>query len=574
MTPIIGSPDLVLLHAPSVYDFRDKTIMFGPISDVVPSTAIFEMYPIGFTTIAEYLWRHGFKVRIINLAVRMLKSPGYDPEKTITKVKPTAFGIDLHWMPHVQGSLEVASLCKRIHPEVPVIMGGFSASYFHRELLERFDIDYVVRGDSTEEPLRLLMGALKRGQRDNLHDVPNLSWKDKQGRVIVNPMSHVPQVLDHYIDNYGIMIRTALRYMDVKSMLPIHDWWSYPITAVMTCRGCVHSCSFCGGGRESMGIFGRRNAPAFRPPKRIVEDVRKISSFTSAPIFIVGDLRQAGENYANEVLEGLSRLRVKNEVVLELFTNAPKSYFKQVARALPRFNMEMSPESHDPEVRKRSGKLYTNEEMERTIGHALEAGCRKFDLFFMVGLPGQTYDSVLQTVDYCEYLLKRFGPRMVPFISPLAPFIDPASPIYENPDRFGYRLFFRTLEEYRTALLQPSWKHSLGYETLWMTRDQIVDATYEAALRLTKLKAEFGILERENARRVEEKIHLARRLISEIDEIMKLPEEGRIKALEGLRGEIRLVNSNTICEAKEIKWPSPKNFRFLKIMLHLLLSGR
>ena len=30
----IFKPDLILLHAPSVYDFRKEPIMFGPISDV------------------------------------------------------------------------------------------------------------------------------------------------------------------------------------------------------------------------------------------------------------------------------------------------------------------------------------------------------------------------------------------------------------------------------------------------------------------------------------------------------------------------------------------------------------
>ena len=33
----MSNPDLVLIHAPSVYDFREKDILFGPISDVVPS---------------------------------------------------------------------------------------------------------------------------------------------------------------------------------------------------------------------------------------------------------------------------------------------------------------------------------------------------------------------------------------------------------------------------------------------------------------------------------------------------------------------------------------------------------
>ena len=100
--------DLVLLHAPSVYDFRKESILYGPVSDLVPSTPVFEMYPIGLTTMAEYLERHGFRVRIVNLAVRMLNSDRFDAEKLIQKLNPVAFGIDLHWMPHAHGAIEVA----------------------------------------------------------------------------------------------------------------------------------------------------------------------------------------------------------------------------------------------------------------------------------------------------------------------------------------------------------------------------------------------------------------------------------------------------------------------------------
>jgi B12-binding domain/radical SAM domain protein len=562
--------DLVLLHPPSVYDFRDHPIMFGPISDVIPSTAIFEMYPVGFTAMAEYLGRSGFRVRIINLALRMLKSPSYNPEAVIKALRPLAFGIDLHWLPHVQGSLKVASICKKHHPGIPVIMGGFSSSYFFMELLQRPEVDYVLRGDSTEEPLRMLMEAISQGRTKDLSHVPNLAWRTRHGKIVGNPISHLPQVLDHYVDNYGSMMRSAIRYLDIKSMLPIHDWWSYPITAVMTCRGCVHSCSFCGGSRYGLRIFGQRSKPAFRPPDLVVQDIRKISGFTSAPIFVVGDLRQAGEDYARQVLEGLEPLRVPNQVVIELFGKAPLSYFKKLAQAVPNFNLEMSPESHELEVRAASGKHYTNQELEETIQAALDAGCRKFDLFFMIGLPKQTFESVLATVDYCEALLKRFGPRLVPFISPLAPFIDPASPIFEEPERFGYKLFFKTLEEFEKALLQPSWKYALSYETKWMSRDQIVEATYEAALRLNRIKARFGLLELPTSRKVEERILLARRLIKQIDECLLLPEAQRRKALDRMKQEIQEANSDTLCEAREIQWPSPKNFHFMGIAKNLL----
>ncbi len=157
------SIDLILLHAPSVYDFRRKTILYGSIRDLIPSSPIFEMYPIGFASIVEYLERNGYKVRVVNLANRMLNDDNFNAEELIKRLEAPVFGIDLHWLVHAHGAIEIAKLVKRHHPKAKLIVVGLSATYFYRELLQYPEIDYVLRGDSTEEPLRLLMNCLKNG---------------------------------------------------------------------------------------------------------------------------------------------------------------------------------------------------------------------------------------------------------------------------------------------------------------------------------------------------------------------------------------------------------------------------
>ncbi len=546
-------PDLILLHAPSVYDFRKLPILFGPISDLVPSTPIFEMYPVGFSSIAEHLERNGIHVRIINLALRMLKDDHFDAARLIAKLHPRAFGIDLHWLPHAHGSLEIAALCKKHHPDIPVIFGGYSATYFHQDLIRYPQVDFVVRGDSAEEPLRQLLVALKENK--SLGEVPNLTWKDEKKEVHANPLTHVLLALDEYSNNYSNLFRSAMKYLDLKSLIPIHDWWEYPITAVMTCRGCTHNCVFCGGSRFGLDRFCSRESCAFRSPEKVADDILSISRYTNAPIFVVGDLRQAGESYGQTLLSRIRPVRPKNQVVLELFTPAAESYFQMVAEAFPNFNFETSPESHDEKVRRATGKFYTNEEMEKSIRFALDSGCSKFDVFFMIGLPQQTPASVMETIDYCEYLMKTFGRRLNPFISPLAPFLDPGSIAFEKADEVGYRVFCKNLEDYRKALLAPSWKYTLSYETKWMTRDDIVESSYQAGLRLNRLKEHFGLLEKETADRTEKRILLAREMIRKVDEIIFLGEPERSRKLMALKETFDRVSMSTVCDKEEIKWP-------------------
>ncbi|OQY25362.1 MAG: B12-binding domain/radical SAM domain protein [Anaerolineaceae bacterium 4572_32.1] len=553
--------DLVFLHAPSVYDFRHESILYGPVSDLVPSTPVFEMYPIGFTALAEYLEQRGFRVRIINLAVRMLKSRRYDVEKVIRRQKPLAFGIDLHWMPHAHGAIEVARLVKKHHPDRPVILGGFSASFFHEELIARPEVDFVLRGDSTEEPLHLLMQHLAStdGHGPALADIPNLTWQDESGNTRVNPITYSPPNLDHVLLDYSYVVKAVARYRDMLSVVPFEDWLRYPVTAALSCRGCIHDCNTCGGSITTMReVYGRQEI-AFRSAEDLARDVRSIARWNRGPVFVLGDIRQAGMDYAYKFLELVKG--VNDQLMFEVFGPTPRKFLIKMAKAAPKFTLEISPESHDEEVRAAFGRHYSNAGLERTIEDALAVGCQRFDLFFMIGLPQQTYDSVMGTVDYCQYIMEKFNagddsPRVIPFISPFAPFLDPGSKVFMNPQAYGYRLIHRTLEEHRQALVQPSWKYVLNYETEWMNRDEIVAATYEAARRFNQMKARYALISPAQAEATEARIKKAVRLSRQIDEIMAIEDDGRrFKLLRAIKPQVDTANMSTVCDKRELEVP-------------------
>jgi B12-binding domain/radical SAM domain protein len=556
--------DLLLLHAPSVYDFRERSILYGPVSDMVPSSTVFEMYPLGFLTIASYLHERGLSVRIVNLALRMMNDRRFDVPRFLAGLRPRAIGIDLHWLPHAHGALEIARIAKEQHPDVPLIMGGLSASYYHEELIRYPQVDFVLRGDSTEPPLHQLLVALRQGTP--LDGVPNLTWK-AGSEVRVNPHRFVPPSLDYVDLRPDLIADMVMRYRDLESTLPLRRWWRNPITALFTVKGCGHDCITCGSSRTTCTELTKRRAPAFRSPASLVANMKAISRLSRAPIVLVGDVLQAGTDRAGEVLERLRRADLPNEIVFEFLDLPPVEFLREIDRHVRCWSMELSPDSHDHAVRRaQDGEpAYTNEQMEAVFAEALRLRCRRIDVFFMIGLPQQTRESVLQTIDYCERLFQLSDKRLACFISPMGPFIDPGSRGFEEPERFGYRLFARTLEEHRQLLVQPTWEYMLNYETEWMTRREMVDATYDAAERLNDLKRRYGRISPHSARAVARRIREARHLRARLD--AEAGPSGASSASRELTGDITRFSMSTVCDKGELFWPRHLvNFRIVEMI--------
>ena len=553
----------MFLHAPSVYDFRKKPIFYGPVSDVIPSSPVFEMYPMGFMTISTHLQMAGFKTRIVNIAGLMLADEKFDAEERIRKLDADVYFIDLHWMPHAHGALELAKIVKRHHPNARTEFGGFTSSYFYDELIRRPEVDLVMRGDTTEIPTVKMMEALSKGE--DLSSVPNLVWKDAGGKVHDNGLTYVQEDLDNIVFDYGVMIKNVMRTMDVTGSLPWYGWDKVPLTSVFTVRGCTVNCAECGGSNSANKRVCCRSHPAFRSPEKLAEDMEGISNYMKAPIFIVGDISQAGQGYCDRFLKAAKERRIDNHVVVELFNGASAEHFSNIDRTFEGgWSIEFSPDSFDESVRLALGKGYTNEAIEKTLPNAFRNGCSRFDLFFMTGLPQQTRESAMQTAADAKHLWDIVDKDDGLFIydSPFAPFVDPGSRAFEEPEKWGYKLRARTLEDHRRLLDSPSWKHVLSYETVWMDRDQIADTSYDAAIVLTNAERDSGRIDDAAADERNDRTEVARGIMYRIDDILRIedPEERDSKLWDIKEEGVRMMN-NTITDKNDLDWTSGSIWR-------------
>jgi hypothetical protein len=154
----------------------------------------------------------------------------------------------------------------------------------------------------------------------------------------------------------------------------------------------------------------------------------------------------------------------------------------------------------------------------------------------------------------------------------MGPFIDPGSDGFEQAEARGYIIRARTLAGHRALLEQRDWESILNYETRWMTRAEIVQATYDAAERLNELKRRYGRIAEDRAAAVRQRLSAARLLRQELKQAGKGDLDPATH--RALMGEIRAFSEGTINDKAELFAPGPllRNFRIGGIVRLLALE--
>ncbi len=500
--------DIALIHAPSVYDFRDRYSYASIISEVVPSLFVFDMIPYGFLTLATYLERSGYKVGIYNLASKMLRDRNFNVGRFIEGLDADIYGIDLHWLVHAHGSIEVARIIRKYHPDSKIVLGGLSSTFFRHEIIKKYDfINAILLGDSTELPFL-------RFAREGPENTPNIIWRNKEGKIRENPIIWVPESLDDFQIDHKFLVKNLMRCRDISLGAPFCSFIEAPISAVLTVKGCSFNCITCGGSKTAYREFFARSNLALKSPKAIADEAQGIADMSSMPIFFIGDLRYG--NRVKEVSQLLKKLNLDNELIFEFFSPPSRETLKLLRETSHRVYLQISPESPVDEVRMNFGRPYNNKSLERMIRHVDELEFDRLDLYFMIGLPKQTPDHSHLVAKYFSRV-REISKRVNAFVSPLAPFIDPGSKAFMHPEVFGYEILFRDFEKYREALTSYHWKYSLNYRTSWMSRQDIVDSSLTAYEELNKVKLSERMIPEEAYELAKERVLLDKKVLEAVE---------------------------------------------------------
>jgi len=519
------SYDVVFLHPPAILDFRNRPFFPGPLAyTVAESTHQFIIPPIGILSIADYLEKNGYKAYVDNIGERMLQDKDFNVHDYLKNIEATVFGIDLHWIVHAHGAINLARICKSIHSESFIVVGGLTASRFHEEIIQKYPfIDIVVRGEA-EEPFLKLMEKIDK--KMSLEGVPNITYRE-DNKIRISSLAPPVDSIDKYEFTRLDLLKPKTLIFSIDKP-PYCAFWQIPIS-----RGCVYNCSTCGGSAYSYKKYLFRQTPSLRSPQKIVEDLDKLAEQGVKTVFLFQDARIGGRRYWEYLFKTLTKEGVSVEhITLELFEPADEEYIKAISKLGTSVSLTISPESGSENVRRKHGRNYSNEELFDTIKK-----CQEYHVpilvFFMVALAYEDFETIKETWSMWEKICmidmearNENYPLTAGYGYGQMILMDPGSLAFDNPTDYGYKLIYKTLEEHVNGMSLPSWHQWINYETISLDKKSIIKLMLDSLEYSINLRERFGLYDRLEA--FYERlffVDVSRLVVKRLDELMTIEDE-------------------------------------------------
>ena len=327
-----------------------------------------------------------------------LKSNGYGAEavfyekgkteKVLAEVAaraPLLVGFSVTSM-NFQWAVDLALRIKKLG--IPVVFGGPHPTYFP-EFIETEGVDIICVGEG-EYPLLELVQALESGA--DFSGIKNLRVKSG-GKIFRNELRCLIEDLDSlpYIDR-------EIFYRDSKLLA------GFSSKRFLVGRGCPYNCTYCHNHELRAVYAGKGRFVRFRSPQNIIDEIKKVRndygmktvSFCADTFTLYPRLSEFLDLYKKEIgLPFFCQGRF-NELTEEMVRKLGEAGCFYMA-----FGVECGSEPLRNIVLKRN---MTDEQIARGSALLHKYGI-KFIAYVMFGLPGETLEEALSTVD----LLGRIG---------------------------------------------------------------------------------------------------------------------------------------------------------------------
>jgi hopanoid C-3 methylase HpnR len=253
-------------------------------------TKIFlRLEPLGLELVAAAVRRAGHDVRLLDLQVASHE----DYFALVDRWRPDVVAFSCNYLANVPEIVDLAKLTRARRPETFVLVGGHSASFVARDLLEHAGgaIDCVVRGEG-EASIPPLLEAVEHDRRA-ITRVPGVVALDGEG-----PPPQLVESLDDLVPARDLLSHRRRYFLGMLE----------PCASIEFARGCPWDCSFC----SAWTFYGRSYRMV--SAERAVEDLARVRE---PGVFIVDDVAFVQAQHGFAIGEAIARRGIRKQYYLE-----------------------------------------------------------------------------------------------------------------------------------------------------------------------------------------------------------------------------------------------------------------
>jgi len=310
---------------------------------------------------------------------------------------------------------------KAIAPHIQTVMGGPHVTFCASDTLKSCpELDFIVQGEGEETLVELVM-AYQNG--DNRDPIKGLVYQNQD-----QPISNAPRDSIKDIDTLPEPARHLIPLGRYRALgLPI---------SMTTSRGCPFQCIFCVG-RKMVGARVR-----YRNPQKIVDELAYLSTLDFHQINIADDLFTASKKHCLAVCDEILRRQLKIQWTsfarVDTVSRPVLERMKQAGCTAVSFGVE----SGCPEILTTIKKGITLDQVIDAVDMCNDVGVTP-QASFILGLPGETQETLQQTVAFAEHLK---GMGVLHGYHLLAPF--PGTDVRENSHNYDLQIMSNNWDDY------------------------------------------------------------------------------------------------------------------------------
>ncbi|HLD82959.1 MAG TPA: radical SAM protein [Candidatus Omnitrophota bacterium] len=372
------------------------------------------VFPLGLGYIASVLLREGYKVEALDI-----NAYRFNKEEVESKIKTGQFDIVgiggiittykyIKWL---------IGVIRQYHPHTTIIIGGSVGTSIPKIMLENNPVDIVCLGEGEETILELTRSL--EGDKD-LTKVKGICYKDKDNSIHKNELrSPIPNLDDIPFPAWGLFPTEI--YLKNPVGAPNRNKWldgSVDNAGLLSMnlfatRGCPYQCVYCYHDFIGQG-YRHRSA------ENIINEIELLYDRYKVPYFhFIDDEFVMDKDFVYEfcnLLKGLSQ-KIETKITwgcagrVNLMREELISAMVDAGCVLIAYGIESGSQKMLDLIKKRVTVQQAKDAIRLTKKYLGWADCS-----FMIGYPGETQETIQETIDFCKEL--DLTPEVIFFLTP------------------------------------------------------------------------------------------------------------------------------------------------------------